>query len=366
MNRILISLRVYNLNNFLLRMIDKGITIIQVSYTNKYLKCYIDKKDLPYLKKYYHLEIIKDNKIIRIRNILRNNILLISSIILSIILFLIFKNIIIKVEVVSKNDKLTKNLLKTLETYNVKRLTFALSDEKLINIKNKILSTYQNEIEWLEIKREGMLYVITLEERLQDTKEKEKDYCNVYAKRDGYVKIIEATHGNVLVHEDTLVRSGDLLISGDITLNGEEKSTVCASGKIYGEVWYKASLSLPTYYEVKKRTGRSQTNFKLDMGRNDYKILRSKYPLYEEEDQVLISILGKRLIKSKEYELETEKISYTEEELDSKINALVAEKINLQLDDEEKILHKNILKKNTFDSTIEVEVFITALVLLSS
>ena len=60
MNRILISLRVYNLNNFLLKMIDKGITIIQVSYTNKYLKCYIDKKDLPYLKKFYHLEIIKD------------------------------------------------------------------------------------------------------------------------------------------------------------------------------------------------------------------------------------------------------------------------------------------------------------------
>ena len=44
-------------------MIDKGITIIQVSYTNKYLKCYIDKKDLPYLKKFYHLEIIKDNRI---------------------------------------------------------------------------------------------------------------------------------------------------------------------------------------------------------------------------------------------------------------------------------------------------------------
>ena len=67
MNRILISLRVYNLNNFLLKMIDKGITIIQVSYTNKYLKCYIDKKDLPYLKKFYHLEIIKDNRIIRIK-----------------------------------------------------------------------------------------------------------------------------------------------------------------------------------------------------------------------------------------------------------------------------------------------------------
>lgn len=366
MNRILVSIRVYNLNNFLLRTIEKGITIIQVSYTNKYLKCYIDDKDLPYLKKFYHIEILKSNKIIRMRNFLKNNILPIGSIILSIILFLILKNIIIKVEVISKNDNLTKNLLKTLDTYNVKRLTFALQDEKLSSIKNQVLNTYQNEIEWLEIKREGMVYVITLEERVKDTKVKEEEYCNVYAKRDGLVKKVEATRGNVLVHEDTLVRSGDILISGDITLNGEEKSTVCASGKIYGEVWYKANLSIPTYYEVTKRTGKSQTNFKLDMGRNDYKILRSKYPLYEDEDEVLISILGKKLIKSKEYELVTEKKYYTEEELDNKINALVAQKINLKLDQDEKILHKNILKKNTFDSTIEVEVFITALVLLSS
>lgn len=366
MNKILVRIRVFNLNNFLLRTIEKGFFCLQVDYQDKYLKCYIDSKDLNYFTKFYKVEILKDNKRIRVGNFLKKNFLLIGSILLSMILFLIFKNIIIKVEVESSNEELVRSLLKTLDDYEIKRLSFGLKNKRLQEIKSRVLETYQNQIEWLEIKREGMVYVVTLEERVPDIKNSSLDYCNVYAKRDGLVKKIEATKGNVVVSEDTYVRNGDLLISGDITWNGEEKATVCARGKIYGEVWYRASVSIPLTYEVTKRTGRYQTNFKLDMGRNDYKILRSKYPLYESENQVLISILGKKLVKVKEYELTKFKANYTEEELDKKINELVAEKINLQLDANEKILHKNILKKREFDSTIEVEVFVTALVLLSS
>ncbi len=366
MNRILVRIRVFTLNNFLLRIIAKKIFLEQVEYKDNYLKCYIEEQDLKYFEKFYQVEVLKKNRLVMLGDFLKNNYLLLGSIILSIILFLYLKNVIIKVEIVSSNATLSKELMDTLEEYKVKRLSFKLKDEELQKIKKEVVLLYQEQIEWLEIKSEGMNYVITLEERIKDSPKKEETYCNVYAKREGIVKKISASCGNVIVSEDTYVREGDLLISGDITLNGNEMAKVCAKGNIYGEVWYKASLSIPKTYEVVKPSGRVQTNFKIDMGRNDYKIFRSKYQNYREEDEVIISILGKKLIKSVEKEVVTEKVYYTEEELNRKIDALVAEKINLQLDQNEKILHENILKKQEFDSTIEVEVFVTALVLLSS
>lgn len=364
-NLIIVNIRVFNLNSFLVTSIKNNIHIERISYKKNILKCKIKKEDLNKINKYYKVTIVKAVNLESFLLVLKKNYLIVLSIFLSIFLFLIFKDIIIKVDIVSNNESLVKDLNKSLDNYGLHRLSIKKDENSLLAIKQKLEIDYKDTIEWLEIKNIGMTYLVTLEERKVKLEEPKESYCNVYAQKEGIVKKIVATQGNVLVSENQYVRAGDLLISGDISLNEEVKEQICALGTVYGEVWYKASISIPKKYQVKNYTGKTQTNFKLDLGRNDYKILRSKYQNYDEETKEIISILGRRLLKTKEKEYTYQDVYYTEEELEKKIDEVISTKINLQKEAGEEILYKNILKKIEFDSTIDIEVFVTALVILS-
>ena len=80
-------------------------------------------------------------------------------------MFLSLKNIIIKVEIVSSNETLVKDLSKSLDTYGLKRLSLKKDDYAILNIKKQLETDYKDTIEWLEIKNIGMTYLVTLEER---------------------------------------------------------------------------------------------------------------------------------------------------------------------------------------------------------
>ena len=58
-------------------------------------------------------------------------------------------------------------------------------------------------------------------------------------------------------------------------------------------------------------------------------------------------------------------VYYKEEELNQKINEVIAKRLSLKKDEGEAILYKNILKKTEIDSTLDIEVFVTALKILS-
>lgn len=364
-NLIVVNIRIFNLNSFLMNSIKNNIYIERISYQKNILKCKIKREDLIKINKYYKVTIVKSFSFASIIFKIKQNYLTILSIIISLILFLFFKNIIIDINIVSSNEQLSRKLKKSLENYGIYRLSMKKDNNNLTQIKKKIEVDYKDTIEWLEIKNVGMTYLVTLEERKIIKENTRKDYCNIYATKDGIVKKIIATQGNVLVKENQYIRKGDLLISGDINLNEEIKGKTCATGTVFGEIWYKASISIPKKYQIKNYTGKTQTNFKIDLGRNDYKIFRSKYQNYDEDTKEIISILGKKLLKTKEKEYVFQDQYYEEEEINQKIDEILANKVNLKKNQGEAILYKNILKKTEFDSTIEIEVFVTALAILS-
>jgi len=363
---IIVDIRLYNLNRFLLDAIQKGITIERISYSKNILRCRIKENDLNKISKYYKIKIVKSINKETIFLFIKNNLLLMSSILFGMVLFFFFSSLIIQVDILSTNEELKKNLLKSLDNLEIRRLTFKKSKNKINAIKKRIEDEYKNEIEWLEIKENGMTYEVLLEERKLALPNKEENYCHVTAQRDGLVTKIIARKGNVVVHENSYVREGDTLISGDITFNDEIKSTVCARGTVYGEVWYSVKLTIPKKYEQKNYTGKSKYNLILDSGRNDYKIFRSRFKNYESERKTLISLLGKKIILEKEKEYTYKELFYTEEELTKKIDEIIIEKINLSLEKKERILYKNILKKEEFDSTIDIEIFVTVEKILGS
>ena len=93
-NLIVVNIRVFNLNSFLMNSIKNNIYIERISYQENILKCKIKREDLIKINKYYKVTIVKSFSFASIIFKIKQNYLTILSIIISMFLFLFFKNII--------------------------------------------------------------------------------------------------------------------------------------------------------------------------------------------------------------------------------------------------------------------------------
>ena len=122
-NLIVVNIRVFNLNSFLMNSIKNNIYIERISYQENILKCKIKREDLIKINKYYKVTIVKSFSFASIIFKIKQNYLIILSIIISMFLFLFFKNIIIDINIVSSNEQLSRKLKKSLENYGIYRLS---------------------------------------------------------------------------------------------------------------------------------------------------------------------------------------------------------------------------------------------------
>ena len=365
-NYIDVSIKVCTKSNFYRRLVDKNIDIRVIEETSNTIRCYVRPNDLKKLNKFYDIKINKAFNINTIKNYFKNNILKYMCIIFGIFLYGIFTNTIVDVRINSNNNELVDKLNKSLDKYGIKRFTFKKNFDDINKIKNELMIEYKDYIEWLEIKLDGMKYIVNLEERVSNEIKEEKEYCNVYATTDAIVTKVFAEKGTSLINEFSYVREGDILISGDIKLNEEVKSSVCASGVVYGEVWYQLSISIPKTYEEEFETGKYRYNLAIESGNKDYIIFKSRLDKKIEEKQEILSLLGKKLYIIKEKEIGIVTKNYTEEEIKKKVDEIIANNLKLNIENGEKVLYKKVLKKYEFDSKIDLEVFVTVEKIISS
>ena len=149
-----------------------------------------------------------------------------------------------------------------------------------------------------------------------------------------------------------------MIISGAISFNGENKGYTCAIGNAYAEVWYTVSVEIPLYEEEKIYTGKTRYNLKYSKGNIDYPIFKSRLKKYETKDYKIISLLGNELYLTKEIEYQENRKNLSEEEALKKADLLIAEKINLKLQEKERILYKKVLKKSISGSKMIIEAFV--------
>ena len=89
-NLIIVNIRVFNLNSFLVNSIKNNIHIERISYKKNILKCKIKKEDLNKINKYYKVTIVKAINLESFLLVLKKNYLIVLSIFLSIFLFFDF------------------------------------------------------------------------------------------------------------------------------------------------------------------------------------------------------------------------------------------------------------------------------------
>lgn len=309
------------------------------------------KKEIVTAKFYY----VDDSGFFRIKK--RITPLKIFAVLLFLFLTNFFSNVIVKVNVIHSNKEIRDLVSKSLDSEGIHVWSLKKDYQELQKIKEKILSTYKDRLEWLEIESVGMSYVVRIEERIINQFNEENKFCHIIASKSGVVDSVTSTKGEILVHEGQYVKEGDILISGEIKFNEEVKNNVCASGNAYAEVWYETHVSLPIEYITKERTGKKRWNLSFESDSGKYKILRSRLATSETESKVLFRFFNFTFYWDTEYETLETKNYYDVSAGITKALELADEKIQTKFREFEKIKSRKVLKNSTNDSTIEVDVF---------
>ena len=359
-NNVVFKCHIKDENYILNKMLKNGIDIVSSKTTNRYIYYTVSENHFENLiktdykkvvifekydgPKYYHiLFFVNLEKIIVSLSI--------------IILLFLSKLYILKVNIYTSDTYLKKLIKYSLMDEGIKNNSIRKSYNQTKIIKDKLINKYKDEIEWLEIEKKGYEYDVRLIKREKNEKGISGQRCNYVAIKSGTIKSIIAKKGVLMVQENNFVNSGEILISGDIIYNEELKTSVCADGKITGEVWYKVNVSYPlkkTKYYLKNN---GTYNISMNIFNKKYKIFNDKY----NESKKIASFgnddFGLTVTKSSKKFKKT--IAYSEEEASKKALDLVKKKIKLKAAKNSRILSENILKKDINNGKIDMEVLIT-------
>ena len=347
--------------NLLIKLNDLNVTIYDNKKYLDYILLKINYGDYQKIKKYlisYKTEIVDITGIPKIKKLIKKYIFFIMGSIIGIILLLIVNNLIYKIDIKTNNSNIHSLLKKELAKYNLKALHFKKNHLEIEKIVNDIKNNNKDLIEWLEIRYDGLKMIVNVVEKTKENNQVEYKYCDVLAKTDAKIDSIITYRGIPLKSINDYVKKDEVLISGDIIHNEEVKNMVCASGIIYGEVWYKIKVSIPLEEEVIKYTGKNRYNISIKNNNKKYLIFKSRL-LEKEEEEINIYKLNNfeiNLVKEKEYIKINNKL--TEEEAYNKGLNAGLEKIQLKLNKNEEILLQKVLKKEVNNSTIYLEIFV--------
>lgn len=328
---------------------------------SNYLELVIANDKLSYFKKkypQYNFKVIKRNIAWQIIYLLKTNWWLVIGTIITFFLALIFNRLVINIRVEHNDTKFRELLTLELAEYGVKPFTLKKNYQTLTRIKKKIIVKYRNQIEWLEISYQGMTYVVKVEKRIVNPLKNPNNYCNIIATKTGNITKIINYEGELLKKVSNFVEKNDLLISGAIKKDEEVKKTICAKGTVYGEVWYKAHISLPLIQEIKTSTDQQRNNILIHFGDYHGLIFRPKYRHYKLKKKLFFS-LGPLKI----YQIREQKILVSQKKLsifqaEKRARKLLLKNAQLTLRDGETIIAQNVLKKTINNSRIELELFI--------
>ena len=348
--------------NILIKLNDIGITIYDNKKEKKYILIKINLNDYEKIKKYlksYKVSIYSNTGLLKVKDISKKYIVFIISIIISIILLILANNLIFRVDIKSNNKNIRELLNTELKKHNLGVMKLKKSHKEIESIVKNIIDNNKDTLEWIEIKYDGLLLIVNVTEKTINKIDEEKSYCNVIAKKDGKILSMGLQRGVPLKEINDYVYKDDVIVSGAITHNEKVKNMVCASATIYGEVWYKIHAEEPLEQIKKEYTGKNRYNVNIKYNGNTYDIFKSRIDGDKDKEETNLYALNNfeiNLVKEKEYKNNTYELS--EEEAYNKAINDVLEKIKMTLGENEEIILQKVLKKNVFNSTIVLDIFV--------
>ena len=358
MNKIKIEIIGKNPDYFLKEIIKKNINIYDLEKNYESIKLIINTDDFKTIKKIkttYKIKVIEKYGVLKLYDYLKKYNLLLLFMIIGIIINILLSNIIFKVEVIHPNKELVKIIYKDLNDLGLKKYHFKINKNK---VKEKLLEKEKNKIEWLEIENIGTKYIIRLEEKKLNKKEKVCRARHIISKKQAIVYSIESSSGEIIKKKNDYVEKGEILISGFIHNKEKIVSKKCAIGKVYGETWYNVKIIVPTTIKNIKVLDNKDYGINIKIFKKDINI-GNKLSTYK---KYVYNIIDSRIIPisigtSKYQEIKEIKSIYTLNNIDEIAISTAEKELKKKIKKDEEVIDKKTLKKIKKNSKIEVEVF---------
>lgn len=361
-----ISVRGRNVNLFIKRLIKNKINIIKVipkSY--KEVLLIVDYNDIDRINKIktiYSIDIISYYGTLRIFKYIKKNIFIISFLIIGIIMIYILSNIIFSIDIIHSNSNIISLVDSELKSHGIKKYSFVKSYKEIEKIKKDILEGNRDNLEWLEIIRNGTKYIVRVEERIINKDNNSSNNYSIVAKKNAVIKSITAYSGEKVKDVNTYVKKGEEVISSYVTMPNNERVFSSANGKVIGEVWYNVSIDYPYYYNEVLYTGKKRRVI-------SFNILNKSYSLFNFKKYKSFDINRKYIYKSSiipvslsiDYEYETKIINdiYTYDTAKEKAIMVAKDKLKEKYKDIIDIDKVIITYEEETSSMISLNLFIT-------
>lgn len=348
-------------NKFLNYLIYNRIYYDSLSKYNDYYVINVSYDDYLYIRKRYKCHIVKYYGKKNIINIFDNNKYVFLSLILSFMLLFLLCNTIFDIKINSDNEEIIKIINNSLSENGISLYKRKVSFNKLNSIKNDILNSNKDTLEWIEIKEKGCIYYIDVTPRVKlNNNDLEYKPSDIIASNDGVIKYIVVHRGNKVIDIGDYVKKGDVLITGNIIKNEDVIDKVHSEGVVYAETWKTVNISIPFKRIDYVYTGKKVNHYYLDIFGHNFTLI-GKYDSNETINKKSV-VIDKPYLFFKLYKEEKKKYSYNEiilseeEAYNEAINRSVKE-ISKNLSSDEYIISKKVLKKEVNSSKIDLEVF---------
>lgn len=362
-SKISLNIKGKNINRFIKKLNNNKIEILSLKYKSKdEADIIIYKKDyskLLKIKSIYEITELEIFGLIKIKKNLKLSKHIIIITFISFLIFLMFTNVVFKVEVIHSNKDIRDLLLKELEKEGIKKYTFKKTYKEIENIKEKILNKYPNDIEWLEIEENGTKYTVRVEDREIIKKEDDNNPRNIVAAKDGVLKKVIAESGDIVKDMNDYVKKGDLIINGDLIFNEKVKGRVKAKGKVYAEVWYVTKTEYPFIKKEEKETGKVKEVYAIKFLNHTLELALNKFKNKNIKEKEIIKhdLIPIKLVKQNQKEKIVKDIFLTPEQAIIEAKKKAEEDIEKTLSKDEYIIKSKYLKSNVKESIVEVEMF---------
>ena len=362
-SKISLNIKGKNINRFIKKLNNNKIEILSLKYKSKdEADIIIYKKDyskLLKIKSIYEITELEIFGLIKIKKNLKLSKHIIIITFICFLIFLMFTNVVFKVEVIHSNKDIRDLLLKELDREGIKKYTFKKTYKEIENIKEKILNKYPNDIEWLEIEENGTKYTVRVEDREIIKKEEDNNPRNIVAAKDGVLKKVIAENGDIVKDMNDYVKKGDLIINGDLIFNEKVKGRVKAKGKVYAEVWYVTKTEYPFIKKEEKETGKVKEVYAIKFLNHTLELALNKFKNKNIKEKEIIKhdLIPIKLVKQNQKEKIVKDIFLTPEQAIIEAKKKAEEDIEKTLSKDEYIIKSKYLKSNVKESIVEVEMF---------
>lgn len=357
-----------NIHNYLKRVMKNKIQYIEVipiSYReiNLVLK-YSEYQKLLNFKSIYEITILQYMGKLKWYNLLKKNTILLLAMIIGFFGIVFLSRLIFSIEVIHQDREIRDLLIGELKKYDISRYSLKKGYEELEKIEDKILEENKDSLEWVEIINYGTKYIVRVEDRKLNGKDKIYQYRSIVSKKSAVLVEVDAISGEKVKNINDYVKKGDTVISGYITLPNNTKIATMADGTICGEVWYRVNVDYPIVYQETNLTGKSKDVYVLNF--LDHKISLfnfSNYHSFKSKNKVLIesNLLGIQLVREKQYEVIIKDEVYTEDIARNKAIDYISEKMINGNEDIKKIKDIKILSTDSDEDSIRFELFISTI-----